>query len=218
MLRLGVKQHNQCIGYVADFCPFCRGIQAFGIVQRNVGGHVYGVSVGNGTVVGYERICAVCGYAEKVDPLQYRRHEDDESKLEINALIQKTHPDIHERYAKRLAAEAAIRSGETLDSHTRLTMLAEPFELMAPTVAQLYAMRGVAAFVLGQKRRAQRPMQAYVYPNLARHLLPLNPSEDEIRDILKRLVRAGSACGTHLELGVLMAFIERHRQAALPDK
>jgi hypothetical protein len=55
---------------VADWCPTCRGVQAFNVTNYFRVGHIYYISLGRGSLVATVRECSECG-------AQYRCEEDD---------------------------------------------------------------------------------------------------------------------------------------------
>ena len=127
----GTKKVETNLGYVADFCPICRGIQAFRLTRIGKAGHVYGLHLGNGELVGHNRQCMNCGSLFGADPNDYAEPERRRGKMSMEELIASTYPNIRTRYARRLEIEACVaKSPEKLGAQIRRDLLLEPFQLL----------------------------------------------------------------------------------------
>lgn len=198
MIIWGRKTVRRHVGYVADFCPICACARPFAVTRVGSAGHLYFISVGDGTLVGHERACKVCSIALRADPAQYMAMA--KQPLGILELIQQTFPNFKKVHGDRLAFEAAIRANpHSLAPEDRQSLLMAPFVLLSPKVSQHFEsihLDGGRAFI---KRE--------VLPILARALRRLRPSRDELADILTRLKQLREVIGSKVRLDDLMAAI-----------
>lgn len=125
MIVWGTKVNRKKLGWVADFCPFCRDIRAFRLIRIGQAGHIYFISFGSGTLVGHRMTCGDCGNVVPTDATQYSS-VSEASLGDTQALAQATHPDVYDKYEARLNAEEQLQSG-TLSNKDRLELLREPF-------------------------------------------------------------------------------------------
>ena len=56
----GTKIKRKKVGRVADFCPMCRGLSVFELRRVGEASHVYYISFGQGTLLGYDITCETC--------------------------------------------------------------------------------------------------------------------------------------------------------------
>ncbi|HEU0264165.1 MAG TPA: hypothetical protein VFR01_00400 [Geobacterales bacterium] len=136
----GTKAVVRKLGYVADFCPICRDIQTFQLSRVGLASHVYGASFGQGKLVGHQKKCGECGVELQTDASIYK---DVQKKLTGNHstdLTFTTFPNIREAYAERLSLEEQIaKSPATLEATTRVSLIKEPFYLLAPKVEKRFS-------------------------------------------------------------------------------
>ncbi|MEO8672749.1 MAG: hypothetical protein ABI411_15635 [Tahibacter sp.] len=142
----GTKAVRKTLGVVADFCPLCRSPQAFVLVRLGMASHVYGISVGQGNLAGFERTCQQCKIVFDAD---INRYKDVIKKFPIANIAQSsqlphlmtmTFPDLRDSYAGRLELEHDLsKSIAQLDPNQRHRLIKEPFLLLGPTVEQRYA-------------------------------------------------------------------------------
>jgi hypothetical protein len=124
---------------VADFCPICREVRMFQLVRVGLASHVYYVSFGEGQLVGHIIRCCESGVNLSVNPTRYVKTETD-SRVNLEALIRGSFPNLREVQAARLELEAKIkrtRSALSGDEYRRFLM--EPFSLLNPQVEQGFA-------------------------------------------------------------------------------
>lgn len=134
----GKKRVEREAGKVADFCPFCRRVQAFRLVSVSMVPHLYYVPLGGGEVVGHVARCSDCGAEIGVDPDRYER-SDDAGVRDLNTLIAGTQPRLPESLAERLKLEESIRrSPYTLSSEQREALVLEPFAWLNPVVERRF--------------------------------------------------------------------------------
>jgi hypothetical protein len=53
----GTKAVTRRLGHAADFCPICREIRGFRIARLGKAGHLYGVALGAGELLGHQKTC-----------------------------------------------------------------------------------------------------------------------------------------------------------------
>jgi hypothetical protein len=125
------------VGYVADFCPMCRGAQAFLMKSVSSYRHVYYVPTGDRTS-GYERTCQGCNITFSGTPKYYKA-----SKTKPNAvqdLVRSSFPSFDEVYADRLRIEAAVRKDPSaLPPNIRTALIRQPFSVVTPLVQSRFA-------------------------------------------------------------------------------
>ncbi len=128
----GTKQVKRRLGYVADFCPICRSIQAHQVDRLGMAGHIYYIPFGEGKLVGYHGTCCTCSLLTNADP---NLHSKVSKTLMPNLqdLIQESFPNIETHYAQRLDIEQNLKQlPRSLPDELRQALLEEPFRLIAP--------------------------------------------------------------------------------------
>ena len=134
MIVWGTKVTTRRMGYVAEFCPICRGVRPLQVDSVNSVGHLYFIPLGRGKVVCYRGRCADCGLLREVDPLAYLSFAGT-SGGSIQALVAETFPGLADVYAERLAFEDKLRERlGSLSGDERTASILEPFEAIAPMV------------------------------------------------------------------------------------
>jgi hypothetical protein len=136
----GTKAVTRKLGYVSDFCPICREIRDFQVNRIGMAGHLYGLSFGQGQLVGHQKTCLQCGVELKTDAAIYK---DIPKKLQdagTTQLINSTFPNIRQYYADRLSLEDQLtRQPNQIDAQTRLALIKEPFLLLAPIIEKRFS-------------------------------------------------------------------------------
>ncbi len=128
----GTRHRERPIGYVADFCPICRGLRAFRLVAISRVGHVYGLALGQGQVVAHHKICNDCGIRLEANHVEFAGTAPS-VPTSLDQLIAETYPNIYEAYQSRLMVEERVkRDPATFCSRDRMTLIREPFDLVAP--------------------------------------------------------------------------------------
>jgi hypothetical protein len=132
----GTYRTETVAGFVADFCPVCRDIQAFKVIRVGDASHLAFVSLGNGRLAGHMIRCAQCGTGRAIPEDRYSMVAERSSDTE--ALIAMTHPNIRTEFAERLQLEARLRTNpDCLTVEQREAMLLEPFKELDPEIEQL---------------------------------------------------------------------------------
>ena len=124
-----VKRVETSLGSVADFCPICRALRAFRIVEIERATEVLHVPLIR-TPLGRFLRCLSCDARIAADAEQYAAFAAaDEDDLET--LIATTRPDLREARAERLALEERLRrSSAGLAPAERADLLFEPFQAL----------------------------------------------------------------------------------------
>lgn len=149
----GRRVSRRRIGYVADFCPMCRGPQAFLMNSFSTHRHVYFVPVGE-TNAGFERICQGCKLTFGGTPKFYKASTRKPGN--VQELVQSSFPSFDEVYGERMRIEDAVRKDPMkLPEKVRAALLRQPFTVVSPLVQSRFAGRArldlhsVVALVLG---------------------------------------------------------------------
>ena len=130
MIIWGKKYVYSRLGYVADFCPLCREVRAFGLKRVGLAGHIYYISLTEGELVGHTRACAGCGIIFDASPENYARPSKE--LRPVRELIAHTFPNIAAYYARRFALEKAIRDPfAKVSAADRMALVKEPFTLLS---------------------------------------------------------------------------------------
>ncbi|MBA4387324.1 MAG: hypothetical protein C0404_05040 [Verrucomicrobia bacterium] len=135
---MGQKEKERPAGYVADFCPICRGITRFRVMRHSVATHVYGLSLGDGQLLRHMAVCRLCGNSKKVHPARYETISSTDER-DLDRLIAATYPQIRESYGERLAIEVKLRNRQAeMTPDERHDFLMEPFNYLIPAVEARY--------------------------------------------------------------------------------
>src|SRR5688572_32981772 len=67
----GRKATKKTLGRVADFCPLCRALAPFTVVEHGTVGHVYSIPLGSRELVGHTRTCNACKVDLNAQPRRY---------------------------------------------------------------------------------------------------------------------------------------------------
>jgi hypothetical protein len=128
----GRRVHRKRIGYVADFCPMCRGPQAFLMKSVSVTRHLYYVPVGEKDS-SFERVCQGCKIAFSGTPKYYKASK--KKPVSVQEIVQSSFPSLYEVYGDRLRIEDAVRKDPSkLPQNLRAALLRQPFSLVSPLV------------------------------------------------------------------------------------
>lgn len=120
----GKKVRHHDLGWVGDFCPICLGVECMYVVQLRSVAHIYGLSLGKGTLIAHEIRCRGCSCtfaAEQIGYASYVRQPADDAA----ALAAETSPDSLDNISERFAFEDRIAAG-SLTEDERLNLIAEP--------------------------------------------------------------------------------------------
>ena len=132
----GTKSKIRDLGYVADFCLICRCPRPFRLQRIGLASHVYGVSMGEGKLLGFNRTCVECNSAFGADPGTYAKIATKASPLP--SLQADTFPNLESAWGDRMALETSIqKSPSALTPEVRGKLIREPFLLLSPKVERL---------------------------------------------------------------------------------
>lgn len=137
-LFFGKKRKLKNVGYVADFCPFCRSIQPFRIANVSMVDHLNGLPIGKGQTVAYSAKCCTCTIPRSVDVSMFTDFSEY-LPVNIETLIKETYPDIRAVYAERLALENRLEKKQSLSSSERQFLLNEPIDVLASDIEVRYS-------------------------------------------------------------------------------
>src|SRR5947207_4419911 len=133
----GQKGKSSALGFVADYCVVCRDIRAFVVHRLSVVAHVYWIPTGAPREVDRVATCTECRVSTAANygaDVRYVRDFDGD----IGRLAAMTNPRANMARAEQRHREAQA-AGRSLPEDARLQTIAEPFQLLAPTVENLYA-------------------------------------------------------------------------------
>lgn len=134
----GRKTVYRKLGYVADFCPICRGPQAFELQRIGSAGHVYYISSGEGELVGYQRVCEKCGTSLQAEPATYAAMS--KTRAPLAELVKQTYPGMERVLQERLALEERVKlAPASLSKEERTALIRSPFVLLSPQVEKRFA-------------------------------------------------------------------------------
>ncbi|HSI14890.1 MAG TPA: hypothetical protein VK961_22750 [Chthoniobacter sp.] len=198
LIVYGKRQREKHLGYAADYCPVCRKVQAFEILEKRHGVHVWFIPVEKGDLLGHAQICGGCQTESESFLTQFRNVSGFQGKS-LEALIAKTNPDVRKANAERLAlAHQLAADVDKIDEPTRHRLIMEAFSLAE------------SHFVVGFGHHGRRILTV--------SLRPLWPKEEEIRACLQRYRDAGSRMGARLRTADVMALLYPETEVKDPNK
>jgi hypothetical protein len=128
----GRQVRRKRIGYVADFCPMCRGPQSFLMNSVSAYKHVYFVPVSDRDS-GFERVCQGCKIRYAGTPKYYKASKA--RPRSVQDIVQSSFPSFNEVFADRLRIEDAVRNDPVkLPQNIRAALLRQPFNVVSPLV------------------------------------------------------------------------------------
>jgi hypothetical protein len=134
----GKKLVYRKVGYVADFCPICRGPKPFMLQRIGSASHVYYISSGEGELVGFQRTCLECGSSFSAKPDTYA--SISKTNLPLEELLKQTFPNFTEVLQERLKLEEKVkRAPASLTKEERQDLIWSPFVLLSPKVEKRFA-------------------------------------------------------------------------------
>ncbi len=137
LIHWGKRIREKKLGYVADFCPFCRRMQPITLINIMLVPHIQGIPLGKGELVRVDACCDNCSGSFITDPGRYINIEQirDSHVLRLQA---NTFPNFQEYYSQRLQIEEQlIRDPFTLSTETRAELVCEPFYYLVPYAEQI---------------------------------------------------------------------------------
>lgn len=138
-LHFRKKRVEKRLGFVTDFCPICRDVRAFRLIQVRVAMSFNEVPLEKGALAGHQIECVDCQIRMAASPERYRAVEK-EYPLGLDWLVERTFPDLRAQYSGRLKLENDLRKGRpTLLPEQREKLLLEPFLILSPMVDERFA-------------------------------------------------------------------------------
>ena len=129
----GRKVVRRKAGYVADFCPCCRGLRPFTLYVHRSVAHIQRIPLGFGEEVGFDRVCNDCGAPYGATDTTYAKLS--KRLLPLQELKRVTYPTLDSVSQERLALEEHVRTGRVrLSSEDRFAWVKAPFMYLAPQV------------------------------------------------------------------------------------
>jgi len=133
-IPFGRMTHHRTLGRVADFCPFCRGLRPFRILQVDSIRYFYMLPLGGRISIGQSKVCESC---DLLSPSQVENYStlSIDPDADLDALIVETNPNIRRNWASRLLLEERI-ANRKITPGERAGLLREPFEMAAQVLAR----------------------------------------------------------------------------------
>lgn len=122
MFIWGTKITRKRVGWVADFCPLCRGLRPFRLLRVGSASHIWYLPLGYGQFVGNEIACGICDAVYETDGSRYRGISED--LVDVDELVRRTLPASDGRVQELIAREARVAQGR-LGPDERATILRE---------------------------------------------------------------------------------------------
>lgn len=122
----GTKIKKRRVGLVADYCPICQVGQGCDVVEIRAAGHLYGVSLGRGKLVGQEICCRCCknSWGTEIEAFRDIANKKD-THLELAELVGITNPGLPKRIQSIMEVEERMRLGSATTDERR-SLLAGP--------------------------------------------------------------------------------------------
>ncbi len=114
----GTTDREALRGVVVDYCPVCRQVRRFSVIDLRRTMHLYFIPLGKGTYQGSVRRCVECGQYFEFDAGRYSEvlaHPEAEA-LDLEQGLRRTTPRLAERFEaidaiERMAGRSAYRGG-----------------------------------------------------------------------------------------------------------
>lgn len=194
----GRRQREKRLGFVADYCPICRKVEASSVFEKRLAFHVWFIPTERGRVIGHTQICSGCQTESKAYPAQFTDFLPAQGES-MEELIERTNPAVREKHATRLGlAEKITASNETLDPALRHRLMMEAFSMAEPHFRSGYGHQGKRILTVA--------------------LRPLSPTVDEIRVCLQRFRDSGSRMGSRLHSDDVMVWLYPETEVPDPNK
>lgn len=133
-------------GYVADFCPIDRGVQAGLLMRFQRRRHLHFVPIERGRDVGLRAACLVCETPWMTPPGRYGEPSDDEAATPAE-LLEGAAPEHQRAVRQRVELERRVSRG-TLTAEQRATLVYEPFPFVHILMFKLPRSGRILAYVL----------------------------------------------------------------------
>lgn len=122
MIVWGTKIKRKPVGWVADFCPLCRGVRPFRLQRVGAAGHIWYISLGSGRFLGNEIECSACMTLHATDGSRYA--SVSEEFQDLDDLVRRTLPDPQGRVRALVERERRVAK-EQLSPNERGALIRE---------------------------------------------------------------------------------------------
>ncbi|GEM_PF-1852802 len=129
----GTKSKKKKLGYVADYCVYCRGVQPYELSKVSAVGHIQGLSLGSGKTVGFLKRCESCSMVNAADATGYS-HVFKKLPDDLHVLVVSSFPEIWDVYAERLELEDRLYNDDPISKEERAFLLREPLDAIAEEI------------------------------------------------------------------------------------
>jgi hypothetical protein len=134
----GKKAVRRRMGYVADFCPVCRGPRPFQLSRVAMASHVFYIPLREEMAVAHHRICGECGVQLKANLDAYE--SIFKRRANIETLCEKTYPRLLDICAERFRNENKVAPvPDTLTTEERVALIKQSIMLMSQVVEQRFS-------------------------------------------------------------------------------
>ncbi len=116
------------LGYVADFCPICRDVQACELVQVRKVSHFYYIPLGSGEALGHQTRCRACQTTLWVKGEDFASVSQD-GGAPLPALYATLGPQAAQAAQDRKKLEVRVLAGG-LSPEERTLLIEEPFSIL----------------------------------------------------------------------------------------
>jgi hypothetical protein len=134
LVYFGTKTTWKKLGRVADYCLICHCRRPFQVFRVSESFHVCEIALSETRLVGFERVCDVCGQRYPADVKAYaamsRRRNCD-----LDTLIRRTNPELAAGIASEIALNERLQN-KSLARDDRLALIAGPFYAVFPPIRE----------------------------------------------------------------------------------
>jgi hypothetical protein len=120
----GKKTSRRRSGFIADFCPICRAVARYSVVDVSRVSHIYYIPVGRGEIVVHEITCETCKTPRAFLPRTIS--PEPATPDDLAEVAARTSPRGLENLLARVEIES--RAPRNLAPDERTALLAEPFD------------------------------------------------------------------------------------------
>jgi hypothetical protein len=138
LIIIGTRLSRKKLGYVADFCVFCRDIRKVRLDRLQMYKHIYYINYRPVEGPWNMQKCMECGGENAVEVVNFTKTLK-RPDADIEEFIRETNPSIRKFYNERLLLEKEVELAPLkLSQEVRELLIKEPFEVLAPQVEQTY--------------------------------------------------------------------------------
>jgi len=142
LLVWGRRWYTSKLGYVAEFCEFCRRPQPFRLARRTLTGHFWYLPIGSQHAMDHRGRCTKCATDVQLEAARYASVA--KRPASTRELLATTFPDFETLAAERMATEHLVRDNPAaLTGDQRASLIIRPFVLLSPQVEERFALTRV---------------------------------------------------------------------------